>query len=122
MCLREILTPKQWQIANLVADGEKNETIAKQIGTTHNMVKNFMVRIYDRTGLWNRVELALAVVHHEFTCSCEHAGSRLGVPDVDRSDLHGLHLQRLSQHRDGNESLRGNANASRVEHLNHSLF
>jgi DNA-binding NarL/FixJ family response regulator len=42
-----------------VAEGCKNREIADSIGTTEHMVKNYLRLIYDKLGLWNRVELAL---------------------------------------------------------------
>jgi DNA-binding NarL/FixJ family response regulator len=42
-----------------VAQGFKNRDIADAIGTTEHVVKNYLRAIYDKLGLWNRVELAL---------------------------------------------------------------
>jgi len=46
-------------IIELVAQGFTNRDIAKQLGTTEYIVKNNLRTIYDKLGLWNRVELAL---------------------------------------------------------------
>ncbi len=46
-------------IIQLVAEGCKNREIADSIGTTEHVVKNYLRLIYDKLGLWNRVELAL---------------------------------------------------------------
>jgi DNA-binding NarL/FixJ family response regulator len=37
----------------------KNRDVAQEIGTTEHVVKNYLRVIYDKLGLWNRVELAL---------------------------------------------------------------
>ena len=37
----------------------KNREVADEIGTTEHVVKNYLRVIYDKLGLWNRVELAL---------------------------------------------------------------
>jgi DNA-binding NarL/FixJ family response regulator len=42
-----------------VAEGLKNKEVADAIGTTEHVVKNYLRVIYDKLGLWNRVELAL---------------------------------------------------------------
>jgi DNA-binding NarL/FixJ family response regulator len=42
-----------------VAQGLKNSEVAAIIGTTEHVVKNYLRVIYDKLGLWNRVELAL---------------------------------------------------------------
>ena len=46
-------------IIQRVASGCKNREIADSLGTTEHVVKNYLRLIYDKLGLWNRVELAL---------------------------------------------------------------
>ena len=46
-------------IIQRVAEGCKNREIADALGTTEHVVKNYLRLIYDKLGLWNRVELAL---------------------------------------------------------------
>jgi DNA-binding CsgD family transcriptional regulator len=46
-------------IIQRVAEGCKNREIADSLGTTEHVVKNYLRMIYDKLGLWNRVELAL---------------------------------------------------------------
>ena len=43
----------------LLTDGLKNKEIAVLAGTTEHVVKNYLRRIYDKLGLWNRTEVAL---------------------------------------------------------------
>jgi len=52
-------SPRQKQVIELVAQGLKNSEVADAIGTTEHVVKNHLRIIYDKLGLWNRVELAL---------------------------------------------------------------
>jgi two-component system, NarL family, response regulator DevR len=54
-------TPNQREhrVIELVAQGLKNRDVADAIGTTEHVVKNYLRVIYDKLGLWNRVELAL---------------------------------------------------------------
>ncbi|HTC57507.1 MAG TPA: helix-turn-helix transcriptional regulator [Candidatus Sulfotelmatobacter sp.] len=47
------------RVIELVAQGLKNHEVACAIGTTEHVVKNYLRVIYDKLGLWNRVELAL---------------------------------------------------------------
>ncbi len=47
------------RVIELVAQGLKNKEVANEIGTTEHVVKNYLRVIYDKLGLWNRVELAL---------------------------------------------------------------
>ena len=36
-----------------------NAEVAAEVGTTDHVVKNYLRVIYDKLGLWNRLELAL---------------------------------------------------------------
>jgi DNA-binding NarL/FixJ family response regulator len=51
--------PRQQQVIKLVAQGLTNVEVARSLGTTQHVVKNYLRAIYDGLGLWNRVELAL---------------------------------------------------------------
>ena len=50
---------REQRVIELVARGLKNKEGADEIGTTEHVVKNYLRVIYDKLGLWNRVELAL---------------------------------------------------------------
>jgi len=50
---------REQRVIELVAQGLKNKEVASEIGTTEHVVKNYLRTIYDKLGLWNRVELAL---------------------------------------------------------------
>jgi len=50
---------REQKVIQLVAQGLKNREVAEAIGTTEHVVKNYLRTIYDKLGLWNRVELAL---------------------------------------------------------------
>jgi len=50
---------REQYIIQRVAEGCKNREIADSLGTTEHVVKNYLRLIYDKLGLWNRVELAL---------------------------------------------------------------
>jgi len=50
---------REQRVIELVAQGLKNSEVAQSIGTTEHVVKNYLRAIYDKLGLWNRVELAL---------------------------------------------------------------
>jgi len=54
-----IPSEREHRVIQLVAQGLKNSEVAKEIGTTEHVVKNYLRVIYDKLGLWNRVELAL---------------------------------------------------------------
>jgi DNA-binding NarL/FixJ family response regulator len=54
-----IPSEREQRVIQLVAQGMKNREVAQEIGTTEHVVKNYLRVIYDKLGLWNRVELAL---------------------------------------------------------------
>ena len=54
-----IPTEREYRVITLVAAGLKNKEVADVIGTTQHVIKNYLRVIYDKLGLWNRVELAL---------------------------------------------------------------
>ena len=54
-----IPSEREQRVIQLVAEGLKNREVADAIGTTEHVVKNYLRVIYDKLGLWNRVELAL---------------------------------------------------------------
>ena len=62
--VRDRLTPKELQIVALVVQGCKNKEIAAQLDTKEQVIKNYLRSIYDKTGVSDRLELALFTVHH----------------------------------------------------------
>ncbi len=53
------LTSKEWAITALVFQGRTNAQIAEEMRTTEPLVENHLRRILDKTGCWNRTEIAL---------------------------------------------------------------
>jgi DNA-binding NarL/FixJ family response regulator len=58
------LSSLELRIVQLVAEGKKNPDIAAVIGRTEHVTKNRLRNIYDKTGMGNRVELALWYLAH----------------------------------------------------------
>ena len=61
---RERLTSKELQVAGLVWQGLTNREIARAIGTTEQVVKNYLRHTFDKLGVWSRLELAIYVAAH----------------------------------------------------------
>lgn len=101
--VRERLTPKEMRIVALIVQGCKNREIAFRLKTTEQVIKNYLRSIYDKTGVGDRLELALFVLHHRVLAE---AASELG----------------LVMEREENTRLRtlADLNAS-VEHLDESI-
>jgi DNA-binding NarL/FixJ family response regulator len=62
--VRDRLTPKEMQIVSLIIQGCKNKHIAAQLNTKEQVIKNYLRSIYDKTGVSDRLELALFTIHH----------------------------------------------------------
>jgi DNA-binding NarL/FixJ family response regulator len=61
---RDQLTAKEIRVATLVWEGLTNREIAKIVGTTEQVVKNYLRTAFDKLGVWSRLELALYVANH----------------------------------------------------------
>lgn len=59
------LTVREQNIIRLVTEGFNNPTIARKVYITEHMVKNEMRHIFDKLGVWSRLELALWFLHHK---------------------------------------------------------
>jgi DNA-binding NarL/FixJ family response regulator len=53
------LTAKEQRITRLVAEGLRNVDIASRIGQTCHCMKNDLKVIFDKLGVWSRLELTL---------------------------------------------------------------
>src|SRR5271156_3939833 len=58
------LTPKETLIVSCVTQGMKNKEIAARVGTTEQVVKNYLRKVYDKLGVADRLELALYCLSH----------------------------------------------------------
>jgi DNA-binding NarL/FixJ family response regulator len=58
------LTPKESLIVSCVTQGMKNKEIATRVGTTEQVVKNYLRKVYDKLGVADRLELALFCLNH----------------------------------------------------------
>jgi len=58
------LSDKELLIVSCVAQGMRNKEIAQQVGTTEQVIKNYLRKVYDKLGVSDRLELALYCIHH----------------------------------------------------------
>lgn len=59
------LSEKELAIITCITRGMRNKEIAYQIGTTEQVIKNYLRKVYDKLGVSDRLELALYCLHHE---------------------------------------------------------
>jgi DNA-binding NarL/FixJ family response regulator len=76
--VRDRLTPKEMRIVALIVQGCKNREIAHRLKTTEQVIKNYLRSIYDKTGVSDRLELALFTLHHRaLAAAAAEVGSKL---------------------------------------------
>jgi DNA-binding NarL/FixJ family response regulator len=76
--VRDRLTPKEMRIVALIVQGCKNREIAQRLKTTEQVIKNYLRSIYDKTGVSDRLELALFTIHHRvLAAAAAEVGSKL---------------------------------------------
>jgi len=49
----------------VITEGMRNKEIAYQIGTSEQVIKNYLRKIYDKLGVEDRLELALYCLHNK---------------------------------------------------------
>jgi DNA-binding NarL/FixJ family response regulator len=60
---RRRLSEKELLIISGVTQGLRNKDIARKIGTSEQVIKNYLRKIYEKLGISDRLELALYTVH-----------------------------------------------------------
>ena len=76
------LTPKETLIVSCVTQGMKNKEIALRVGTTEQVVKNYLRKVYDKLGVADRLELALYCLNH-------HVVDNTKVPPLPATPVNG---------------------------------
>src|SRR5262249_46175372 len=78
--VRDRLTAKELKIVALIVQGYKNKEITVQLGTTEQVIKNYLRNVYDKIGVSDRLELSLFTIHHrilaEASATSVAAGTR----------------------------------------------
>ena len=60
----EQLSLREVRVATMVWEGKTNPQIAAGLGSTEQVIKNQLRGIFDKLGVWSRLELALYVASH----------------------------------------------------------
>lgn len=76
-CHKVVLTPRQAQLAQMVAEGLKNKQIAEALSISEGAVKVYLSHLFEKIGIKDRMELAQLVARNiqlaEFTAPCTEA-------------------------------------------------
>ncbi len=70
------LSAKEMAIIACITQGKRNKEIAYQLGTSYQVVKNYLRKIYDKLGVGDRLELALYCLHNKVIQSDEAESSQ----------------------------------------------
>jgi DNA-binding NarL/FixJ family response regulator len=76
------LTKKELAIISCITRGMRNKEIAYQIGTTEQVIKNYLRKVYDKLGVSDRLELALYCLHHQLLKNYSQEPEVIPLPAV----------------------------------------
>lgn len=63
------LTPRELDVLALVVSGYTNKDIAQKCSLSEDTIKHHLTSIFDKTGVSNRLELALFAIHHRLVAN-----------------------------------------------------
>jgi DNA-binding NarL/FixJ family response regulator len=69
------LSPKESVIVTYVTQGKRNKEIAYQLGTTEQVIKNYLNKVYGKLGISDRIELANYGLRHQLHKKVLNSGS-----------------------------------------------
>jgi DNA-binding NarL/FixJ family response regulator len=58
------LTPREWDVVRAVGEAMSNKDIAVQLGITEYTVKHHLTSIFNKVGVYSRLELAMRAAHY----------------------------------------------------------
>jgi hypothetical protein len=70
----------------MVWEGKTNPEIAACLGSTEQVVKNQLRGVFDKLGVWSRLELALYVASHGGTGWADNDNLRAREPETVRRE------------------------------------
>ena len=76
------LSKKELAIIGCITRGMRNKEIAYQIGTTEQVIKNYLRKVYDKLGVSDRLELALYCLHHQLLKKYDQDGNEVAATEV----------------------------------------
>ena len=89
---RPHLSAKELAIIICIMQGKRNEKIARHLGTTEQVIKNYLRNVYRKLGVSDRLELASYALHHHLHKEASDSGFLQGasvpVPDIHCKSNH----------------------------------
>ena len=69
------LTARELEIVSAIVDGQGNRDIALTYGISEYTVKHHLTRIFDKVGVFSRLELAMFAIHHDLNAHLRETNS-----------------------------------------------
>jgi DNA-binding NarL/FixJ family response regulator len=79
------LSKKELAIIGCITRGMRNKEIAYQIGTTEQVIKNYLRKVYDKLGVSDRLELALYCLHHQLLKKYNADGDEVAMEPEEKA-------------------------------------
>jgi two-component system nitrate/nitrite response regulator NarL len=79
----DLLSPRELQVAEAAAQGQSNKQIANQLTLSEHTIKNYLIRIFEKLGVSNRIELLFQLFSE---CNDRASTGRVGVRSGGESD------------------------------------
>ena len=73
------VTVREAAVVRLAIEGLSNREIGQRLALTEHTVKNYLVRVFDKLGVSNRVELVLSCLYQEESAREELAGKKESI-------------------------------------------
>ena len=67
------LTPREIEIVSAIVSGYSNRQIADNMSISQSTIKHHLTNIFDKLGVYNRLELALFAIHHALAERADHS-------------------------------------------------
>jgi two-component system, NarL family, nitrate/nitrite response regulator NarL len=74
------LSNKELAIVTYIMEGKRNKEIADLLGTSEQVIKNYLRKVYDRLGVSDRLELALYCLRHQLHKKAAGTVAAIGAP------------------------------------------
>lgn len=84
--VRGRLTQKELQVVRLLIRGYRNKDIARELNNTEQVIKNYLRSIFDKTGVSDRLELALFTIHHKLLLDAVETVAPAAAVPLGRDD------------------------------------
>lgn len=76
------VTPREWQVAELVIEGHHNESISNQLGISVQTVKRHMYNITHKLAVNDRLELAVKILKERHAAEMQRLRDLVGIFDL----------------------------------------